>query len=117
VALADKFPLVNVYTGKRVYTSMLIGSITTTTEKDTENVLLIRLLCRHIKFATVTTVQISTDPTTLANPQQTLPVAPKGTQQLQSNPPAANVPAVKSVLTGRPWWKRYMTGDLGGGAP
>lgn len=98
LAIGDTFTLFSVYTGKRVYDNMLLGTISTTTDKETENVLVIRMLCRQINLATVTTVQVSTDPTTQANPEQTQPVASQGTQQLQMAT-HANVPAVTGCLT------------------
>src|ERR1017187_10423808 len=65
LAIGDTFTLFSVYTGKRVYDNMLIGSVTTTTDKETENILLIRILCRQINLATVTTVSISAGGPTL----------------------------------------------------
>ena len=47
LAIGDTFTLFSVYTGKRVYDNMLIGSVTTTTDKETENILLIER--RHLK--------------------------------------------------------------------
>jgi hypothetical protein len=89
--------LVNVYTGKRVYTNMVLLSVTTTTDKETENVLLIRLLCKQIVPATVTKMTAQLDASTQAAPEKTQAPANQGTQVV-APAPLVNVPAIPETV-------------------
>ena len=114
LAIGDTFTLFNVYTGKRIYTNMLLGMISTTTDKETENVLVIRMLCRQINIATVTTVSISEggptlDPDTQQYAEKTLPLKSMGVQQGKAAP-NANVESIQFAT-------QYPGGSTNAGAP
>jgi hypothetical protein len=83
LAVQSAATLFMVYTGRRIYKSMLLQSVTLTTDKATENALVIRMLCHQIILVTTKTITVSLDPTTQASPQKTLPVASQGSQSLQ----------------------------------
>lgn len=74
----------DVYTGKRVYTSMLLRQLRVETDKETENVLRVTAVCREIIFAAVTTVSLAAPVDQQADPASTAPVGDKGTKQLSS---------------------------------
>lgn len=91
LALKTAITFFTVYTGKRIYKNMLIQSIAETTDKDTENILIIRLHFREAIIVTTQTVSISNgvnnnDPTNQAVPEKTSPIVPQGQQQLQAAP-------------------------------
>jgi hypothetical protein len=91
LSLKTAITLFTVYTGKRVYKNMLIQTISETTDKDTENILIVRLHFREIIIVSTQTVAISSginnsDPSVQAVPQKTSPIVPQGQQQLQPAP-------------------------------
>lgn len=83
LAVKSAKSLFQVFTGRRIYTNMLLGGVTLTTDKTTEQALVVRMLCRQIIIVQTTTITVSLDPTTQATPQRTLPPANQGTQALQ----------------------------------
>lgn len=83
LALQTAVSLFQVFTGKRIYNNMLMQGVTLTTDKNTENALVVRMLCREIPLVQTRTVVVSLDPTTQATPQSTQPIANQGTQTLQ----------------------------------
>lgn len=83
LAVKSAKTLFQVFTGRRIYTNMLLQSVTLTTDKTTEQALVVRMLCRQIILVQTRIVVVSLDPTTQATPQKTLPPAPQGTQALQ----------------------------------
>lgn len=78
--------LVDVYTGKRLYKNMLIMQIGLTTDNNTEHALFLRIGLREIILVTTQQLEVSTDPTKLALPQQSLGQQQMGSQQLQNAP-------------------------------
>jgi hypothetical protein len=86
LALQAARRLVQVYTGKRAYTSMLIQSVTLSTDRFTDNALLLRISLREILLAATTTVEVSLDPTTQLDPSHRLGQTSRGVMQLQSAP-------------------------------
>jgi hypothetical protein len=86
LALQSSARLVQVYTGKRAYTSMLIQSVTLSTDRFTDNALLLRISLREVLLATTTQVEVSLDPTTQLNPDKTLGPTARGVMQLQPAP-------------------------------
>lgn len=71
--------LFKVYTGKRVYSNMLIKSLVTTTDAKTENSLIIRVTCRQILMAQTQTVTVP-DSSVMANPAKNGATVNKGVQ-------------------------------------
>lgn len=97
---ADREP-VEVYTGKRLYTDMLIRSLVVTTDTKTENVLMVTATLRQIVRVTTTILQLSQVPA--ANQREapaTLAPTNSGTKQLV---PASNVntQAIDQAITPR----------------
>jgi len=79
--------LCQVFTGKRFYQNMIIRSVTQTTDKDTENSLVVRLTMQEI---IIVSVQFGTATSTPASvqqePQNTAPIVPQGNQILGDAP-------------------------------
>jgi hypothetical protein len=73
----------NVYTGRRTYQNMILQAVSMTTDRNTENALIVRMICREILFVETQTVEVSLDPTTQINPERTLGVSQRGVQPLQ----------------------------------
>lgn len=70
--------LFDVYTGKRTYQNMLIKSLSTTTSKEFENAMLIRMTFRQVLMAKTQTVQVP-DSSVMANPEQNAATQNMGT--------------------------------------
>jgi len=77
--------LCTVYTGKRIYTNMLIQGISIRTEKETENILLVRLSMQEILIASTQQVNVPTA-AVQAVPDKTAPTIPQGGRTLQNAP-------------------------------
>jgi len=77
--------LCNVYTGKRLYENMLIQSLGVTTDKENENILLLRIRFQEIIMATTQAVTIPSQ-AVQAVPQKTASPVNAGTVSLQSAP-------------------------------
>jgi hypothetical protein len=75
-----------VYTGRRVYANMLISMLSVTTDKDTENALIIRVVCQQLIIVTTTTFQLSQNPAQVQDPQTGLQVAQQGQQNVTATP-------------------------------
>lgn len=85
LTLQQQRSLLQVITGKRAYSNMLVRSIGVSTDERTENVLMLSVGFREILLAQTQAVQTPTseDPSALANPQANQPAISQGTQQLQ----------------------------------
>jgi hypothetical protein len=73
----------DVYTGRRVYNNMILQAVSMTTDRNTENALIVRLSCREVIFVQTQVVRVSTDPSTQTNPQRTQATVQRGDQPLQ----------------------------------
>jgi hypothetical protein len=73
--------LLNIVTGKRQYQNALIKNLSETTDKDTENILLIRIGIRQLLLAVTQTVTIP-PASQQAMPQKTMPTTNVGTVPL-----------------------------------
>ncbi len=93
LTLKTQKQLVTIYTGKRTYTNMVIQGISSTTDKETENSLVLRISCRQIIIVSTQTFTLPTAKTQVATPQTSLQTVKTGTQQ------AAPVQPTPSVLT------------------
>lgn len=78
--------LMDIYTGKRFYTNMIIKSIMVQTDQKTERTLAAVIRCQQIIIARTKVVKIgaNANPEAQANPEKTSPMVDSGTQQLQS---------------------------------
>jgi hypothetical protein len=74
--------LLSVVTGKRQYQNMLIKGLSQTTDKDTENILLIRINLRQLNLTVTQTVTIPSAGQQ-SMPQKTAPTINSGTVSLQ----------------------------------
>lgn len=72
--------LFTIFTGKRSYRNMIIRSITTTTNQETENSLVCRIVCREILMAKTTTVTVP-DSSVMADPSKNAGVEDVGVTQ------------------------------------
>ena len=70
--------LFTIYTGKRVYKNMLIKSLTTTTDRETENSMIVRIGCKQILMAQTQTVTVP-DSSVMADPSKNAAVSDMGT--------------------------------------
>ena len=80
--LQDNRVLLDVTTGKRVYTNMLIKSLTVTTESETENILMVTAELREVFIVQAKTASIPTSKESHATPSQTTPPVNAGTKAL-----------------------------------
>jgi hypothetical protein len=83
LALQNTRSIFTIYTGRRTYNNMILQAVSMTTDRNTENALIVRMSCREIMFVQTQTVQISLDPRTQLNPQRTQDVTQRGIQPLQ----------------------------------
>jgi hypothetical protein len=74
----------NVYTGRRIYQNMILQAVSMTTDRNTENALIVRMVCREIIFVQTQLVKVSTNPATQSNPERTQGVTQRGPQPLQN---------------------------------
>jgi hypothetical protein len=75
-----------VNTGKRLYTNMLIRSMHTSTAKDTENSLIVKVTMRQVLIVTTKVLTISAPPEAQKDPSATSPTSDEGTKQLGPAP-------------------------------
>ncbi|TXE22174.1 phage baseplate protein [Serratia ureilytica] len=75
---SDRQPI-NVITGKRTYSNMLISAIEVTTDRTTENVLMATLTLREVIITSTSTVQVA-DKTAMATGVSTAAVVNTGTK-------------------------------------
>lgn len=85
--MQSNFELIDVSTGRRQYSDMLIRSIAMTTDEETESALVCTVILRHVNVTATSTTRLS--PSTQANPEQTGSVTDGG---VKSKTPAANAP-------------------------
>lgn len=85
VLQASRIPF-DILTGKRAYDNMLVKSLRVTTDADTENSLLVTVVCRQVLIARTQVVTVSAPQANQAQPQATTPTADKGTKQAQPAP-------------------------------
>ena len=78
----------SVNTGKRIYQYMLLRSISVRTEKATENVLWMRVVCQELIFVTTTLIQL-TNGAQQAIPQTTQSTSSTGSAAVQ---PSSQIP-------------------------
>ena len=77
--------MLNIVTGKRSYENMLVKSLSVTTDKDTENVLMLRAALRQLLLTYTQTVTIGATPATQQTlPEKTMPIINEGAVNLQS---------------------------------
>lgn len=79
--------LLDVYTGKRVYSNMLVKSLHTQTDIDTENSLILTVTLRQVilvstRTLTLAATSIATDPAKLKSPDKNAVQTNSGTKQL-----------------------------------
>lgn len=84
--------LCDIFTGQRVYSNMIIQSLSKVTSSATENLLAIRIHCQEILIATTRTVTVS--PVNQSFPEKTNGVTNNGSQQLQPATSFTPLPAV-----------------------
>lgn len=94
--IMDDLQLVEVITGKRRYTNMLLRQIETETDKDTENVLLVTATFRELILTGTQVVSLgaSTDASKQNAPEITAPVLNAGSKQLLPAPTYKGPPAL-----------------------
>lgn len=78
---SDRTPF-DVYTGKRVYKNMLIKSLSTVTDRDTENSLVVTMLLRQIITITTTTLSLPAPLERQADPGSTAQPSNFGSKSL-----------------------------------
>lgn len=80
----------NILTGKRAYKDMLFKSLSVTTDKQTENSLLLTAVCRQVIIVRTQTVNVPINTSAQGQPQKTSPVIDAGQRQLQAVRRAVN---------------------------
>lgn len=93
---ASRIPF-DILTGKRAYDNMLIKSLRTTTDKDTENSLVVTVVCRQVLIVKTQVVTISAPADAQKTPQTTQPVTDQGTKSLDPAPAASKNAAWTSI--------------------
>lgn len=90
----------DVYTGKRVYRNMLVKSLRTVTDSNTENALILTIVLRQvILVSAVTTESVNADDDQ-SDPEDTSPVEDQGDVQLDADATAYNSDAAALSLDG-----------------
>ncbi|WP_340619340.1 phage baseplate protein [Xenorhabdus siamensis] len=117
---ASKQPF-NVTTGKRQYKNMLIRAIEVTTDKTSENVLMVTLTLREVIIVETKTVKgVTVPPERMKAPLETGPVADKGTKTpvVPKQKESLAVKLDKSTGGGGQWFKDKFEklGDWLGGS-
>ena len=79
---SDRNPF-DVYTGKRIYRDMLIRSLSTVTDRETENSLVVTLLLRQVILITTSTLTLPAPIEQQANPRSTAEPSNFGSKSLQ----------------------------------
>jgi hypothetical protein len=76
----------DLHTGKRVYPSMLIQSLSVTTDQHSEFALMADIACRQVIIVRTSTAKVATssDPDNQKNPEKTAGQEQKGTQQTRN---------------------------------
>lgn len=87
----------DVLTGKRAYNNMLIKSLRTTTDPDSENSLIITAVCRQIIIVKTQVVTVGAPASAQAAPQSTQPTADQGTKSLDPAPDVSKDAARVSI--------------------
>lgn len=95
LSLQAQRALVTVYTGKRILPNMLPKLVVERTTEATENALVLTVNFEEIIIANVKSVQVPTNPSAQAAPQDTTPSVPQGQQSLQPAQ-AFNAPTVST---------------------
>lgn len=83
VTLQESAILFDVFTGKRKYQNMLIRALSTTTDKTTENSLVVTAICRQVFVVSTQTLKLSAEAAAQLNPELTNPTANSGQRYLQ----------------------------------
>ncbi len=82
---ASRIPF-DIVTGKRAYDNMLVKSLRETTNRETENSLVLTIVCRQILIARTQVVSVGAPASAQKDPGVTQPTEDKGTKQLQPAP-------------------------------
>lgn len=83
LALQEKREPFDVFTGKRAYKDMLIRELTVTTDRQTENLLMVTATLRQVIIVSVQTVRINSVPKeSMSDPESSVPVSSLGTKRL-----------------------------------
>src|SRR3954471_11352199 len=101
-ALQSSAELIEVVTGKRTYTNMIVKSLTVETDKDTEPVLRVTVVLRQMLIASVRVVAISAPRENQQAAESTMPIFNKGVKQLSPNAYNFNMSAAVDSLTPTP---------------
>ena len=84
--LQDNRVLLDVTTGKRIYTNMLLQSLSVVTEADSENILMVTAVLREVFIVQAQTATIPLSRESHALPSQTTPPVNGGTKALTPAP-------------------------------
>lgn len=82
--LQDQRVLFDILTAKRSYKNMLIKTLSTMTDRQNENSMILTVVCKQIIIVSVTITSTSSDPSAQANPAQTSTVQDLGAKSLLS---------------------------------
>ena len=88
----------DVFTGKRIYKNMLIKTLVETTDKTTENMLMITATLREVIIVKTQIMTLSAPQASMMNPQTTLAMLEKGQKQLVAGLPHINIAAAANSL-------------------
>lgn len=101
LALQESSVPVSIFTGKRAYSNMLLRSVRTTTNKDTENSLVVRMEAHQVIIVNTQVVSIASA-AVQANPQKTSPTVDNGTVQPK---PVSSLSGTQMDLVDPDWSK------------
>ena len=97
LALQRSRELMDVFTGKRVYRNMMIKSLSTTTDKETEQALLLTIVLKEVIIAVTRVLTISAPAENQASPGTTSSVLNNGAKQLMPTT-SANLAAARRAI-------------------
>ena len=99
LTLQSRRTLLTIYTGKRIYTNMLLQSVTEKTTEQTEHALILTLNIREILMARAKVVNVPLNTEANEKPTSLNPATPQGTVQVA---PAPNVVPSKLPVAPEP---------------
>lgn len=85
VLQASRIPF-DILTGKRAYDNMLVKSLRVVTNRESENALLVTVVCRQVLIVSTRTATVAAPKSSQASPGTTAPTESKGTKSAQPAP-------------------------------
>jgi hypothetical protein len=98
LAIQEERKPIDVFTGKRVYKNMMLKTLTTQTDKTSENILSVTITFRQVILVATTLVAVQAPAIAQAAPKTTLGAISAGAKSLLANPAAVIKEAVVKAI-------------------